>query len=163
MREKSRVVDVESGGYAVVVPVDVNREVRVIEWPHAEALSTLYREIGCQTVDLCIVGDLGFWIDDEGAVGEQWEANSRAAWLAIVVGRHTVLAAGTVVVTLAAPDDKGDTQGVARGVAERIAEVCRAVPAHDQDGLTARLREVVERGSRVMTLDENGVPDGFVV
>jgi hypothetical protein len=147
----------------VVLPVDLEQQVRVVEWPGGDGLATLYREIGCETVDLRTVGDLGFWVDDEGAVGEKWAANGRAAWLALVVGDQSVLVAGTVVVTLAAPDEEGDTQGLTREVAEWLAAAARAVPEHDPEELTADLRQMVGRGSLVMTLDENGVPDGFVV
>jgi len=151
------------GGHAVVIPVDLQHEVGVIDWPGGESLTTLYREIGCRTVDLRTVGDLAFWVDDEGAVGEDWAANGRATWLACVVTGQGLLVAGTVVVTLAAPDDEGDTQGLARDLAERVTEVCRVVPPHDPDQLTAGLQEVVDRGALVMTLDENGIPDGFAV
>jgi hypothetical protein len=169
MDEAVSVGEIPPGGFAVVVPVDLGQEVRVIEWPGGDGLSTLYREIGCRTVDLQVVGDLAFWVDDEGAMGEDWAANSRVAWL-LYAGRlglvepgDVLLFAGTVVITLAAPDGEGDTQGMTREWAERLAVLARSVPAHDQDRLTARLQALVARGSLVMTLDENGVPDGFVV
>lgn len=163
MSESPWVGSAAPGAFAVVVPVDLQGEVRVIDWPGGEALSTLYREIGCRTVDIRTVGDLAFWVDDEGAVVADWAANGRATWLACVVDGRGLLVAGTVVVTLAAPDEQGDTRGLARELAERVAATCRAVPVHDPDRLTARLREVVDRGALVMTLDADGVPDGFAV
>lgn len=163
MNESSQFDGGESNRFAVVVPVDLEADVRVIDWPGAEALSTLYREIGCRAVDILSVGDLAFWVDDEGVTVADWAANGRATWLACAVNGMGLLVAGTVVVTLAAPHKEGDTQGLAREVAERLAAAARAVPAHDPEELTAGLREVVDRGSLVMTLDENGVPDGFVV
>lgn len=163
MGEGDEVGGIGPGGFAVVVPVDLEREVRVVEWPGGDGLGTLYREIGCQTVDLRVVGGLGFWVDDEGAVSEEWAVNGRVAWLGLVVAQESVLVAGTVVLTSAAPNEQGDTQGLAWEVAERLARTARGVPAHDPEQLTACLREVVDRGSLVMTLDEHGVPDGFVV
>lgn len=163
MSESPWVGGTAPGTYAVVVPMDLQGEVRVIDWPGGEALSTLYREIGCRTVDIRTVGDLAFWVDDEGAMVEGWSANGRATWLACVIDGLGLLVAGTVVVTLAAPDEEGDTRGLARELAEWVAATCRAVPVHDPDRLTARLREVMDRGALVMTLDANGVPDGFAV
>ena len=162
----SDVVELAHGPYAVVVPVDPGEPPRVIFWSAQQALAILYREIGCTGVDLRVVGEpgvLGVWVDDEGVFRPEWAANGRAAWLARVVGGSALLVAGTVVLTLAEPDADGDTRGLSRASAERLAGIVAATPVHDVEALTALLREVVDRGPILMTLDENNVPDGFVI
>lgn len=163
MGEESGVGPCVRSGHAVVIPVDLDQDVRVIDWPGRDALSTLYREIGCQVVDVRIAGDLGFWTDDEGAMGEGWAANGRATWLACVATGQALLVAGTVVVTLSEPDHDGDNQGVTGELAERIATIARAVPEHDPARLTAQLQEVVAHGISVIVLGENGASDQFAV
>lgn len=153
-----------SGGpCAVVVPVDPDLPVRVIDWPGVDPLATLYEAIGCSVADLCRVGALGLWCDDEGGLVAEPVANARVTWLVTALGELGKLVAGTVVVTLADPDEDGETVGLAGDVARQLAHLAESIPPHDPGELAAAMREMLARRPLVLTLDENGVPHGIHV
>lgn len=104
-------------GFAVVIPVD--GDIRQVEWPESDTdhLTTMYREIGCSTVELVNLRDFGLhmWADEEGLFKHEPRLNYRASALA---QRQIV---GTVLLTAYSEGPK--SPGLSTDAATKLREM----------------------------------------
>ncbi|ANY07807.1 hypothetical protein [Pseudonocardia sp. HH130630-07] len=150
-----RTINVAAGQYAVVIPVDVDKPIRVIDWPGGDdELGTLYREIDATEVGMHTAGGVfAYWINTDIGPDTQWVANGRSVWLATALKAPLMLVAGAVMVTLAAPDEDGNTQGLSRETADDLADIARGTPHHDVDALTRLLVRARDHGPVLLVFD----------
>lgn len=90
---------------------------------HQDTLRWLYEQIGCRTVDAITLGDsrhgFSLWVDDEGMLISNAEANLTATAICATFGAIRQLLYGTAVL-LGGVDDDGDTLGLPDSVIDGI-------------------------------------------
>lgn len=96
---------------ALVIPADLGKDPREIDWPIGDTIELLHKEMDSHTADIVRLNGLGLWHDGEFLYREDQAFNPRAAWLS-ALGEMPTAFMGTVVVTQDATDEDGNTLGL---------------------------------------------------